>query len=69
MFYYNSSPIVDYYSGITINHNYYTPDDIYKNLQEKFEGNNVDIVNEADDDIDDDDDDIVKKKKSKKKKN
>ena len=31
---------------------------IYKNLQEKFEGNNFDIVNEADDDIDDDDDDV-----------
>ena len=30
---------------------------IYKNLQDKFEGKGVDIVNEADDDIDDDDDD------------
>ena len=38
-YYYNSfgnSPIVDYYAGVTINHNYYTPDDIYKKKEENF---------------------------------
>jgi hypothetical protein len=40
-YYYNSSPIVDYYSGITINHNYYTPDDIYKKKEDFFEKNNI----------------------------
>ena len=45
-YYYNSfgnSPIVDYYAGVTINHNYYTPDDIYKKKEDNFFDNNNNI--------------------------